>query len=89
MRLDRISLCITAIATLALAGGCSQETREDAAATAASAGQEVEDAAKTVRDNVENAAKTNAETYEAKRKEGEGRLEAAGDDYDAVEAEAK
>jgi len=89
MRLDRISICIAAIGTLALAGACSQETRDDAAATAASAGKDVENAAKTAGDNVENAARTNAATYEEKRKEGEGRLEAAGDAYNAVEAEAK
>jgi hypothetical protein len=89
MRLDRFSICIAAIGTLALAGACSQETQDDAATTAVSAGKDVEEAAKTARDNVENAAETNTAAYDEKRKEGEGRLEAAGDAYNAVEAEAK
>jgi len=89
VRIDRISICIAAIGALALTGACSQETRKDADATAAAVGRDVEGAAETVRDNLESTAKINKETYDAERKEGENRLEAAGDAYNAVEDAAK
>ena len=84
MNLGRISITLFAIGAIALGGACSQETRDDAKETAVSAGRDVEHAAQVAHDNVEDAADTMAETYDEKREEGEGRIEAAGDSYNAV-----
>jgi hypothetical protein len=63
-----------AAALAAVALGCGErEVHKDA-----------EEAAEALRDNPPEAAGVYEETYEQKRKQGEGRIEASGDAYDAV-----
>ena len=73
MRVRGYRLCF-ALAAAGLAIGCGQdEARKD-----------VKHAAEGVRENAKDATEVYEETYKEDRKKGEGRVEAAGDAYEAV-----
>ncbi len=60
----------------------ADQIRQGGALAAAESG--VKDVAEKLEKNVENAAKVAEESYDSARKKGEGRLEAAGEAYNAV-----
>jgi hypothetical protein len=88
MRLNRIAITLAAFSALGLATACSEDTRQQAEEAAASGAADVKEAAGEIHGNVEDAVKTLEDTYDEDRKKGKGRIEAAGNAYDAVEDKA-
>lgn len=83
----RIATMLLAVLLLAggVATGCGDARQEaEQAATQDEAAADLEKAAETTAANVERSAETMKETYDEKRAEGEGRVEAAGDAYNKV-----
>lgn len=73
MRVRAVCLCF-AVAAAGLAVGCGQDE----------AREEIKEAAEVVGERPKDAIRVYEETYEEDRKKGEGRVEAAGDAYEAV-----
>ena len=72
-----LTLALASLLAAALLSGCSDAGEQRAASG-------LEDAGQTAAGNVERSEKIMADSYDEKRKEGEGRVEAAGDAYNAV-----
>ncbi len=73
------SVLLACVLACGLATGCGEAEKGGEKAAA-----DVESAGDTAASNLERSADTMKETYDEKRKEGEGRVEAAGDAYNEM-----
>ena len=73
----RTLVAMASLLAIALLGACSDSGEQRAAS-------ELEDAGRTAVGNVERSEKIMADTYDEEREKGQGRVEAAGDAYNAV-----
>lgn len=72
-----LAFALASLLATALLGSCSESGEQRAAS-------ELEEAGGTASGNVERSEKIMVDSYDEKRKQGEGRVEAAGDAYNAV-----